>query len=399
MRRRFFYATVVAAMLWAPWANAQTTDPRVKIGILTDMSGLNADLGGTGSVAAAQMAIEEVGGKVLGRPVELVSADMQSKPDVATAIAQKWYENDGVDLIADINNSTAAVAINHLAAKYKKINIVNQAATTRLTGSDCTPYSLHYGWDLYMLSAGTTKALIRQGAKKWFLIVVDYTFGHDMQDTVRKLVEGEGGRVVGVVRHPKDTADFSSYILQAQSSGADVVALINSGQDFKSSLKQAQEFGLTKAGQRVAGMVVVLTDIDALGLETAKGLIFTSSFYWDRTDETRAWSERFQKRTGRMPTDIQVSVYSGVLHYLKAVEAAGTKQSETVMAKMKSTPVNDVYAKGGIVRADGLLEHEVYLVQVKTPAESKGRWDYLKVVASLPGKDAFLPANRCAFAK
>lgn len=399
MRRILIGAAIAASALFAAAAGTQAAGPGVKIGILTDMSGLNADLGGTGSVAAAQMAIDEMGGKVLGQPIELISADMQSKPDIATSIAQKWYENDGVDLIADINNSTAAVAINHMAEKYKKIDIVNQAATTRLTGSDCTPYSVHYGWDLYMLSAGTTKALIRQGGKKWFLIVVDYTFGHDMQDTVTKLVEGEGGKVVGAVRHPKDTADFSSYLIQAQASGADVVALINSGQDFKSSLKQAQEFGLTKKGQRIAGMVVVLTDIDALGLQTAQGLIFTTSFYWDRDAETRAWSERFAKKAGHMPTDIQVSVYSGVLHYLKAVQAAGTKQSEAVMAKMKSMPVNDVYSKGGIVRADGLLEHEVYLVQVKTPAESKGRWDYLKVLAAVPGKDAFLPANRCKFVK
>lgn len=364
----------------------------VKIGVLSDMSGPNADLGGKGSVVAAQMAIDEFGGKVLGQPIELIQADMQSKPDLAVGIARRWYENEGVNVIVDINNSTAAIAINKLAAEFKKIDIANQGATTQLFREQCTPYSFQYGWNLYALAAGAAHAIVKDGGKSWYFLSVDYTFGHDMQKIASDLITQDGGTVVGSSFHPLNTNDFSTLVLKAKNSGADVVVLNNSGQDFKSSLRQAQEFGISKGKQRLAAFVVTIADVNALGLEAAQGLTFVASFYWDRNEATRAWSKKFFDKFGKMPTGVQASVYSGVRHYLQAVEAAKTADSEPVVAKMKAMPVDDMYGSGP-VRADGLFEHDMYLVQVKKPSESKYPWDYYKIVATIPAKQANQPMD------
>jgi branched-chain amino acid transport system substrate-binding protein len=364
----------------------------VKIGVLSDMSGPNADLGGKGSVVAAQMAVDEFGGKVLDQPIELIQADMQSKPDLAVGIARRWYENEGVNVIVDINNSTAAIAINKLAAEFKKINIANQGATTQLIREQCTPYSFQHGWNLYALAAGAAHAIVKSGGKSWYFISVDYTFGHDMQKIATDLITADGGSVVGSSLHPLNTNDFSTLVLKAKSSNADVVVLNNSGQDFKSSLRQAQEFGISGGKQRLAAFVVTIADVHALGLEAAQGLTFVASFYWDRDEATRAWSKKFFDKFGKMPTGVQASVYSGVLQYLKAVKAAGTADSDKVAAKMKELPVDSMYGKG-VIRADGLYEHDMYLVEVKKPSESKYPWDYFKIIATIPGKEAYQPAD------
>jgi branched-chain amino acid transport system substrate-binding protein len=364
----------------------------VKIGVLSDMSGPNADLGGKGSVVAAEMALEEFGGKVLGQPIELVQADMQSKPDIAVGIARRWYENENVNVIVDINNSTAAIAINKLAAEFKKINIVNQAATSQISREQCTPYSFQYGWNFYALAAGAVGPIIKSGGKSWYFISVDYTFGHDLQKSAVAMIEKEGGTFVGSSLHPLNTNDFSALVLKAKNSKADVVVLNNSGQDFKSSLRHAQEFGITGGKQRLAALVVTIADIHSLGLEAAQGLTFVDSFYWDRDQATRAWSKKFFDRFKKMPTAVQASVYSAVRHYLKSVEAAGVADSDQVVAKMKSLPVDDMYGKGRI-RADGLFEHDMYLVEVKKPSESKYAWDYYKIVATIPGKQAYQPVD------
>lgn len=387
--------TAVSALLLG---SAVASAAGVKIGVLSDMSGPNADFGGKGSVIATEMAIKDFGGSVLGEPIEMVQADMQSKPDISAGVARRWYENEGVDVIVDINNSTAAIAVNKLAAQFKKIDIVNQGATPRLTREDCTPYSVHYGWNLYALAAGSARAIVQEGGKTWYFITVDYTFGHDMQAIMKPMIEAAGGKVLGSSLHPLNTSDFSTYLLKAKAANPDVIALNNSGQDFTTSLKQAQEFGITESGKRIAGLVVTIADVNSLGLEAAHGLTFVQSFYWDRTDTSRAWSQRFFERFHKMPTAVQASVYSGVLHYLNAVKAAGTKDADAVMAKMKSMPVHDMYTDGQ-VRADGLLVHDMYLFQVKTPGESKGAWDYFKVLRTIPGEEAYQPVapDLCKF--
>jgi branched-chain amino acid transport system substrate-binding protein len=379
---------LAAALGLAAPASAQG----VKIGLLSDMSGPNADLGGKGSVVAAEMAIEEFGGKVLGKPIELVQADMQSKPDIAVGIARRWYENEGVNVIVDINNSTAAIAINKLAAEFKKINIVSQAATAQISREQCTPYSFQYGWNFHALAAGAVGPIVKAGGKSWYFISVDYTFGHDMQKTSETMIAKEGATMVGSSLHPLNTNDFSALVMKAKNSKADIVVLNNSGQDFKSSLRQAQEFGITGGKQRLAALIVTIADIHSLGLEAAQGLTFVDSFYWDRDDATRAWSKKFFDRFKKMPTGVQASVYSATRHYLKAVEAAGVADSEAVVAKMKSLPVDDMYGKGP-VRADGLFEHDMYLVEVKKPGESKYPWDYYKILATIPGKEAYQPVD------
>lgn len=364
----------------------------VKIGVLSDMSGPNADLGGKGSVVAAEMAVEEFGGKVLGEKIELIQADMQSKPDIAVGIARRWYENEGVNVIVDINNSTAAIAINKLAAEFKKINMVNQAATTQISREQCTPYSFQYGWNLYALAAGAAHAIVQSGGKSWYFLSVDYTFGHDMQKVAEGLIAKDGGTVVGSSLHPLNTNDFSALVLKAKNSKADVVVLNNSGQDLKASLRQAQEFGISGGKQRLAAFVVTIADINSLGLEASQGLTFVDSFYWDRDEATRAWSKKFFDRFKKMPTAVQASVYSAVRHYLKAVQAAGSAESEKVAAKMKELPVDDMYGKGTI-RPDGLFEHDMLLVQVKKPSESKYPWDFYRIVATIPGKEAYQPVD------
>ena len=394
MNRRL--AACAAACLLAATAvpaSAQLSGDLVKIGVLNDQSGPYADFGGTTSVVAARMAIEDFGGKVLGKPIELVDADHQNKADIAAATARRWFDVEGVDVVTDLTNSAVALAVQGLAREKDRIALFSGPATTRLTGDACSPNGVHWVFDTYSQAVGTARAVLREGKDTWFLLVADYAFGHQMESDLRNVVEANGGKVLGSVRHPLNTADFSSFLLQAQGSGAKVIALANAGTDTVTAVKQANEFGIVDAGQDLVGLVVVISDVHALGLNAAKGLILTTAFYWDRTDATREWSRRFQERTGRMPGMVQAGVYSSVLHYLKAVQAAGTDKAEAVMAKMRELPVQDIFAENGRVREDGLMLHDMYLVQVKAPQDSKGAWDYFRILRTIPADEAFAPLS------
>lgn len=369
------------------------SDDKVKVGVLTDMSGIFGDLGGKGSVVAAQLAIEDFGGNVLGKPIELVSADHQNKADIGTGILRDWFDNKGVDMVTDLLNSSVALASVGLAKDKNRVAIVVGAATSRLTGDSCTPNSVHWAFDTYAWARITAKAAIERGGDTWYFVTTDYAFGHAMEKDAREVVLANGGKVLGSVRAPIGTADFSSFLLSAQSSGAKIVALINSGADTVNSVKQAGEFGLPEK-QKITVFGVYLTDIHAMGLNTAKNLIFASAFYWDLDAETRAWSKRFFDRVGKMPTDTQAGVYSSTLQYLKAVAAAGTDDAGEVMKKLESMPVNDMFAKNGHVRPDGRMVHDMYLVEVKKPEDSKYAWDYLRVLTTVPGEESFLPIER-----
>ncbi len=360
----------------------------VKIGILNDQSGVYADYGGKGSLEAAKMAIEDFGGEVLGKPVELVTADHQNKPDLAVSIARKWYETDGVDMITELTTSSVALAIQELSNQQKKIDIVVGAATSRITGDACTPYGFHWAYDTHALAVGTGGALTETGGNTWFFLTADYAFGYALEKDTSEIVKAKGGQVVGSVRHPLNTSDFSSFLLQAQSSKARVVGLANAGLDTVNSIKQAAEFGIVSGGQKMAGLLMTLAEVNGLGLTTAQGLVLTEAFYWDRDDTSRAFAERYFKRFGKMPSMIQAGTYSSVLSYLKAVKAAGTKDSDAVVKKLKELPVEDAFSKGKVL-ANGRFVHDMYLFEVKKPSESKKAWDYYKLLATVPGDKAF----------
>jgi branched-chain amino acid transport system substrate-binding protein len=375
-------------------ANAQLSNDAVKIGVLNDQSGLYADFGGRGSVIAAQMAAEDFGGKVLGKPIQILSADHQNKPDVGSNIARQWFDQDGVDAIADLTTSSVALAVQEIGKQNGKVTLTSGAATSRLTGDACSPTGFHWAYDTVALANGTGKAVVEEGLKKWFFLTADYAFGYALEKDVSEVVKASGGEVVGAVRHPLNTSDFSSFLLQAQGSGAQVIGLANAGTDTTTSIKQAAEFGIVAGGQHLAGLLLVLSDIHALGLETAQGLVLTTGFYWDLDDESRAWSQRYYERMQRMPNMIQAGVYSSVMHYLKAVEAAGSDEGKVVAAKMKELPIKDMFARNGKVREDGRLVHDMYLARVKTPAQSKKPWDYYEIVRTIPGDQAYLPLDR-----
>jgi branched-chain amino acid transport system substrate-binding protein len=375
-------------------ANAQLSNDAVKIGVLNDQSGLYADFGGRGSVIAAQMAAEDFGGKVLGKPIQILSADHQNKPDVGSNIARQWFDQDGVDAIADLTTSSVALAVQEIGKQNGKVTLTSGAATSRLTGDACSPTGFHWAYDTVALANGTGKAVVEEGLKKWFFLTADYAFGYALEKDVSEVVKASGGEVVGSVRHPLNTSDFSSFLLQAQGSGAQVIGLANAGTDTTTSIKQAAEFGIVAGGQHLAGLLLVLSDIHALGLETAQGLVLTTGFYWDLDDESRAWSQRYYERMQRMPNMIQAGVYSSVMHYLKAVEAAGSDEGKVVAAKMKELPIKDMFARNGKVREDGRLVHDMYLARVKTPAQSKKPWDYYEIVRTIPGDQAYLPLDR-----
>jgi branched-chain amino acid transport system substrate-binding protein len=375
-------------LLGAISAQAQTFDRPIKIGILSDMSSLYADQAGAGSVEAARMAIEDAGGTIGGQPIELVSADHQHKTDVATTIVRHWIDVDGVDVIADMPNSAVALAVQQIVKEKNKIALYVTAATTELTGKQCSPNGIQWAYDAYSNAAGLAKALVAKGDKSWYFVTVDYALGISIQAEASKAITALGGTVVGSVRHPLNNSDFSSFLLQA--SNAQVIALANGGSDTINSLKQATEFGLTKDHVIVAPLVYI-SDIHSMGLQTAQGLTFIEGFYWDLNDDTRAWSKRFFERRQAMPTMTHAGVYSAVSHYLKAVKAAGTSDSQAVLAKMREMPVDDFFARGGTIRKDGRMVHDMLLVQVKTPAESKYPWDYYKVLATIPGEQAFRP--------
>jgi branched-chain amino acid transport system substrate-binding protein len=390
MKLKTFLTTTAFAALMAAPALAQQIS--VKAGVLNDRSGLYADLSGEGSVIAARMAVEDFKAADKGIKVEIVSADHQNKPDVGSTIARTWYDQDGVDIILDVPTSSVALAVNQITREKNKIHINSGAASSDLTGKACSPNTVHWTYDTYALAQGTGGAMVKAGGDTWYFLTADYAFGHALERDTGAIVTKNGGKVIGAVRTPFPGTDFSSFLLQAQSSKAKVIGLANAGGDTINSIKQAGEFGITAGGQKLAGLLVFLTDVHSLGLATAQGLVLTESFYWDTNDQTRTWSDRFAKANGgKKPTMVQAGVYSGMLHYLKAVEAAKSKDSAAVMAKMKELPTDDPLFGKGSVRADGRKMHDMYLFEVKKPAESKGPWDYYKQISVLPAEQAFRP--------
>jgi branched-chain amino acid transport system substrate-binding protein len=393
MRFRLVFVLALAAMSFGmPDARAQISDDVVKIGVLNDQSGLYADLGGPGSVVAARMAVEDAGGAVLGKPVEIVFADHQNKSDVGAAIAREWFEVGKVDMAIGFDHSAVALAVEQLAAEKNRIAIAGAVGSTAFTGKSCTPTEASWIYDSYALTTSLAKAIVAEGRDTWFFITVDYAFGHSLEADATAAVKAAGGKVLGSVRHPLNTADFSSYLLQAQASGAKVVAFANGGGDMVNATKQANEFGLTK-NQTIVSLLVFISDVHSMELQAAQGLKFVTAFYWDRDEETRAWSKRFFARQGRMPTMPQAAVYSAIRHYLAAIAAAGTDEAKAVMAKMRERTVNDFYVRNGRLREDGRLVHDMYLAQVKKPSESTKPWDYYKMLATIPGEQAFRPLS------
>jgi branched-chain amino acid transport system substrate-binding protein len=388
MKKGLVAAVAVSTMLLAPPASAEG----VKIGILNDQSGVYADYGGKYSIEAARMAIEDFGGEALGQKIELVTADHQNKPDLATSIARRWFDTENVDMITELTTSSVALAVQDLANDKKKIDIVVGAATSRITGDACTPYGFHWAFDTHALAVGTGGALVEAGGDSWFFLTADYAFGYALEKDTSDIVKAKGGRILGSVRIPLNSSDFSSFLLQAQSSKAKIVGLANAGLDTTNSIKQAAEFGIVKSGQKLAGLLMTLSEVNGLGLEAAQGLILTEGFYWDHDDKSRAFAERFIKRTGRMPSMIHAGTYSATLSYLKAVKAAGTKESDAVARKLKELPVDDAFAQGKVL-ANGRMVHDLYLFEVKKPQESKKPWDYYKQLAVVPGDKAFFTAK------
>jgi branched-chain amino acid transport system substrate-binding protein len=366
---------------------------KVKIGVMNDMSGVYADIGGPGSLVAAQMAAQEFGGKVLGKPIEIVSADHQNKPDIGATKAREWYDTEGVDMIVDVPTSSVAIAVGKVAGEKKRIFIDTGGASTRLTNEDCNAYTVHYAYDTYALANGTGKAIVQQGGKTWFFITADYAFGKSLEDDTAAVVKANGGTVLGHVLHPLNASDFSSYMLQAQASKAQIIGLANAGGDTINSVKAANEFGLTK-NQTLAGLLMFISDIHSLGLKTAQGMMLTDAWYWDTNEETRKFGRRFFEKTKRMPSFDQAGVYSAVTTYLKAIQAVGTDDADKVMVELKKTKINDVFAKNGYIRQDGRMVHDMYLMQVKKPEESKYPWDYYKLKATIPAEQAFQPLSK-----
>jgi branched-chain amino acid transport system substrate-binding protein len=397
MKRSLLQSLISAALILAADAAAaqeKISDGVVKIGLLLDMSGPYSDINGPGSALAARMAIEDFGGKVLGKPIEIVVADHLNKPDVASGMAQKWFESENVDAITDVAASATSLAVIKIAQARNKIAIIAAAAggSSRITNEDCTATSVHWTYNTYTLANVTGSAIVKQGGDTWFFVTADYAFGHSLEKDASDVVKAAGGKILGSVRHPLNNADFSSFLLQAQTSNAKVIGLANAGADTINAIKAANEFGLTLSGkQSVAGLLMYISDVHSLGLQTAQGMLLTEGFYWDLNDETRAWSKRFFEHHKRMPTSAQAGEYSAVMHYLKAVQAAGTDETGAVMAKMREMPVNDLFAKDGRIRADGAMVHPMYLVQVKKPSESKYPWDYFTIKAEIPGDQAFQP--------
>jgi len=380
-------ALVVAAA--AP-ALADVSDGKVKIGILNDQSGVYADFGGKWSFEAAKMAVEDFGGKVAGAPVEVISADHQNKPDIASNIARQWYDTEQVDAIMELTTSSVALAVQGISAEKKKIDIVTGAATTDLTGKACSPYGFHWAYDTHALAVGTGGALTREGGDSWYFVTVDYAFGHSLEEQTANFVKAQGGTVVGAVRHPLGTTDYSSFLLQAQASGAKVIGLANAGLDTSNSIKQAAEFGIVAGGQRLAALLFTLAEVHGLGLDTAQGTTVTEGFYWDRDDESRAFGQKFMERTGRMPNMVQAGTYSAVTQYLKAIDKVGTDETEAVSKLLHEMPVDDLFGRGGKVGPNGRMIHDMYLLEVKKPSESKQAWDYFKVLATIPGDEAYI---------
>ncbi|WP_417780994.1 ABC transporter substrate-binding protein [Stutzerimonas xanthomarina] len=394
-------ATAALSAAALPAVAAEISDGKVKIGILNDQSGVYADFGGKWSYEAAKMAAEDFGGTVQGAPIEIVTADHQNKPDIASNIARQWYDREEVDSIMELTTSSVALAVQGISKDKKKIDLVTGAATTELTGKQCSPYGFHWAYDTHALAVGTGGALVSQGGDSWYFLTADYAFGYSLEEQTSEFVKDKGGEIKGSVRHPLATNDYSSFLLQAQASGAEVIGLANAGLDTANAIKQAAEFGIVAGGQRLAALLFTLSEVHGLGLKAAQGLTLTESYYWDRDDQSREFAQRFFKRTGRMPNMVHAGTYSGVMQYLKAIDKVGTDETEAVAKAMHEMPVNDMFARNAKVGSNGRLISDVYLMEVKKPEESKQPWDYYKVLATVPGEEAYIdPAESgCDLAK
>jgi len=400
MKRKLIGVLVAAALA----ANAAPAFPQakaaagklsgdaVKIGVLTDMSGLYSDLGGQGSVVAAQMAVDDFGGKIFGKPISVVSADHQNKPEVGSTRAREWFDRDGVDMITDILNAGIGLAVAKVAGEKHKLAINVGAASTRISNEDCNPYSIHYAYDTYALANGTGKAIVKQGGDTWFFLTADYAFGHSLEADTSNVVKANGGKVIGAGRHTLNASDFSSFLLQAQASKAKIIGLANAGGDTINSIKAANEFGITK-NQSLAGLLVFITDVHSLGLNVAGGMLLTTGFYWDRDDQSRAFGRKFFDKFKKMPTMIQAGVYSATTNYLKAIQAAGTDDADAVVAQMRKMKLDDFMMRNAKLRPDNVVQHDMYLAQVKKQAESKYPWDYFAIKATIPAAEAFQPLD------
>ena len=384
-------AAILVSSLFATAAQAEISNNEIRIGYLADMSGTYRDLSGPGGLEALKMAIEDFGGTVDGKKIVTFNADDLNKPDVGANTVRQWIDERNVDMVTGLVASSVVLAASKVVEQADKLALISGAAASSLTNESCSPNHIHWTYDTYALANGTANAILKDGGKRWYILTADYAFGHSMENDIKKVVESEGGEVVGTARHPFPSSDFSSYILQAQGSGADVIALANAGADTVNSLKTASEFGVTQTGQKLAGMVVFLNDIHAMGLDVTQGLMLTTGWYWDMNEESRAWAKRYQERTKRMPTMVQAGIYSATTHYLNAVKATGSDDTKTVRAHMAKTPVNDMFTSNGKIREDGRMVHDMYLVQVKTPAESKGEWDLYKMVRTIPADEAYRP--------
>ncbi|AJZ56949.1 periplasmic binding domain protein [Paraburkholderia fungorum] len=397
-RREFMTiaASATVAMLGAGKAFAQTGKP-LRIGVLTDLSGPLADLSGRGSVEAVKMAVADFGGSVLGRPVEVLSADHQNKAEIGAQIANDWYDNKGVELIIDLPNSSVLLAVQEIARRKNKVVIATAGASSDFTGKNCSPNGVHWIYDTYSLAAGTGRAVVKRGGDTWYFLTSDYAFGQSLERDTASVVKAAGGKVLGEARHPLNTSDMSAFLLQAQSSNAQIIGLANSGADLITTLKQASEFGITQGGkQKLAGLLIFITDIHSLGLATTQGLLLTSAFYWDQNDGTRAFSKRFYQRMNRMPTMVHAGNHGAVMHYLTAVKNAGNADTPNVIKMMKATPINDFMTRNGRIRDDGRVLRDMYLFEVKKPAESKGPWDYYRQLSVIPAADAARPLSESA---
>ncbi|WP_315785077.1 MULTISPECIES: ABC transporter substrate-binding protein [unclassified Bradyrhizobium] len=373
----------------------------LKIGVLGDFSSVYSDIGGQGNLEATKLAVEEFGGTMFGKPIEIISADAQNKADIAATISRKWYENEGVDMIIDMPTSATALAGMEMSKQFEKLMIVTDAASSDITGKSCSPYTVHWTYDTYGNAHTVGQAIVKNGGKTWFFITADYLFGHSIERDTGDVVRAAGGTVVGSARHPLNNQDFSSFLLQAQASKAKIIGMANGGGDTINTIKQAAEFGIVAGGQNLAGIVMFISDIHSLGLKLAQGLIITEAYYWDLNDRTRAFGKKFFDKMKRMPTMNQAATYSATLHYLNAVKAAGTRDTRPVLAKMRETPVRDAFTDNGFVREDGRMVHSMFLFEVKKPEESKGPWDYYKVLAEVPGDQVFRPLKdgNCPYVK
>ncbi|WP_166260462.1 ABC transporter substrate-binding protein [Marinobacter salicampi] len=385
--------SAIASTMLVGGVQAEISDKAVKIGYLADMSGTYRDLAGPNGEVALKMAIEDFGGEVNGAKIEVVSADDRNSPDVASSTVRRWVENENVDLVAGLVASSVSIAVTDILEQNDRLGIVSGSAASSITNEHCTPNHIHYVYDTYPLANGTASAVVKEGGKEWFILTADYAFGHALEADVTKVVEENGGKVLQAVRHPFPTSDFSSYILQAQSSGADVVALANAGADTTNAITTAGEFGLTQSGQTLAALLLFLTDVHALGVESAQGIQLTTGWYWDMNDDTREWADRFYERTNVRPTMVHAGIYSSTMQYLNAVKATGSDDAQTVRKQMMETPINDMFATNGKIREDGRMVHDMYLAEVKTPEESENEWDLYKIVRTIPGDEAYRPLS------